>query len=118
MSTFVALLPTILLIWLPYNVFAPRVGYGDICPGEEMSHAGKFFLVVFVFIGLGMFCGPITSLAATWRLHIPGGLMTLASLTIGVGVMIFTTLEDIDQVEAIYASVITGTYAWISSFLH
>jgi Ion channel len=88
-----------------------RVGYGDICPGEEMSHLGKLFLVVFVFTGLGMFCGPITSLAAMWRLHIPGGLMALASVTIGVGVMIFTTFEELDQMEAIYASVITGVRA-------
>jgi hypothetical protein len=95
------------------HVFPPRVGYGDICPGEEMTHVGKLFLVVFVFSGLGMFCGPIASLASTWRLHIPGGLMTLASVTIGVGVMIFTTFEEIDQVEAIYASVITGMCACV-----
>jgi Ion channel len=95
----------------PVNVVVvSRVGYGDICPGEEMSHVGKLFLVVFVFSGLGMFCGPITSLASMWKLHIPGGLIALASVTIGVGVMIFIYFEELGQMEAIYASVITGVY--------
>mmetsp|Transcript_19912 Transcript_19912/g.25647 ORF Transcript_19912/g.25647 Transcript_19912/m.25647 type:complete len:233 (-) Transcript_19912:153-851(-) len=84
------------------------VGFGDICPGETIFF-GKIFLVLFSLSGLGIFCGPIMDLASSWRYQIPGGIPTLASFTLGVGVLVFTTFEGLDQTDAIYASVITGT---------
>ena len=83
------------------------VGFCDICPGET-NLAGKVFLILFSLCGLGIFCGPIMDLASSWRHQIPGGLPTLASFTIGIGVMVFTTFEGLAQTDAIYASVITG----------
>ena len=38
----------------------------------------------------------------------PGGLTALASLTLGVGATIFTSMEGLSQWEAIYASIIAG----------
>jgi hypothetical protein len=71
---------------------------------------GKIFLLVFSFIGLGMFCGPCVQLASSWRYHIPGGLPALGSFTIGLGVTIFMNLEGLDHFESVYASIITGTW--------
>ena len=49
-------------------------------------------------------------LASAWRYQIPGGLPTLAGFTLGIGVLVFTTLEGLPHTDAMYASVITGTY--------
>ncbi|KAL7567613.1 hypothetical protein ACA910_000209 [Epithemia clementina (nom. ined.)] len=84
------------------------VGFGDICPGET-NFFGKMFLVFFSLSGLGIFCGPIMEVASAWKNEIPGGLPTLASFTIGIGALLFTTIEGLAQMDAIYASVITAT---------
>lgn len=85
------------------------IGYGDICPGADLEPISKFFLVLFAMSGLGFFCGPILDLASSWRNHIPaGGFVMLASLTLGIGVALFTTFEGVSQSEAVYASVIAG----------
>lgn len=71
---------------------------------------GKLFLIVFAFAGLGIFCGPLVQLGAAWRYFIPGGLMALSTFVLGLGVTIFMTLEGLEHSEAVYASVITGTF--------
>jgi hypothetical protein len=81
---------------------------GDICPGD-LAPLSKMFLVVFAFTGLGFFCGPLMDVASTWTRHVPGGTLALGTVTIGIGVLLFTTLEGISETEAIYASVIAGT---------
>jgi hypothetical protein len=83
------------------------VGYGDICPGK-LTFESKIFLTLYLYAGLGIFCGPVMNHASSWRHHVPGGLTSLASLTIGIGAAIFTYMEGLSQSEAIYASVITG----------
>jgi len=88
-------------------ILSNSVGYGDICPGE-LTFIGKVFIVLFALGGIGIFVGPIMDLASSWRLYVPGGLLTLLSLTVGIGVAIFTMIEGIPQSEAIYASIITG----------
>lgn len=85
------------------------VGFGDICPGKNTSIFGKMFLVFFTLSGLGFFCGPMMDLASSWRNQLPGGMLNLASITIGTGVLVFSTLEGMDRMDAIYASVVTGT---------
>jgi hypothetical protein len=92
----------------PYE-YAHSVGYGDICPGD-LTLFGRIFLIVFLLTGLGMFCGPIMELASSWQRQVPGGKATLASLAVGMGVSIFTVLEGLPHMEAVYASIITGRY--------
>ena len=48
--------------------------------------------------------------AASWQGRVPGGLASLAAWVLGLGITIFTTIEGLSQTDAIYASVITGTY--------
>jgi hypothetical protein len=45
---------------------------------------------------------------SSWTSHVPGGFATVASVTIGVGVSLFSNLEGIPNSDAIYASVIVG----------
>eukprot|EP00542_Grammatophora_oceanica_P011081 CAMPEP_0194027002 /NCGR_PEP_ID=MMETSP0009_2-20130614/1236_1 /TAXON_ID=210454 /ORGANISM="Grammatophora oceanica, Strain CCMP 410" /LENGTH=210 /DNA_ID=CAMNT_0038665923 /DNA_START=156 /DNA_END=788 /DNA_ORIENTATION=- len=85
------------------------VGYGDVCPSGNMESAGKTFLVFFSFAGLGFFCGPIMDLAASWKNQVPGGIISIASLTLAIGIFLFTYLENMSHLEAAYFSVITGT---------
>mmetsp|Transcript_12038 Transcript_12038/g.20418 ORF Transcript_12038/g.20418 Transcript_12038/m.20418 type:complete len:208 (-) Transcript_12038:261-884(-) len=85
------------------------VGFGDICPSERIEFPGRFFIIVISFCGMGMFCGPVMNLASSWRDMIPGGIASLASFTLFLGVVIFTYLEGMSQSEAVYFSVITGT---------
>lgn len=82
---------------------------GDICPGD-LEPISKLFLIVFAFSSLGFFCGPILELASSWRHHVPsGGFVMLASLAVGLGVTLFTTLEaSLSQSDAVYASIIAG----------
>jgi hypothetical protein len=47
-------------------------------------------------------------LASSWKDQVPGGVATLASLAMGMGVTIFTMLEGLPQSEAVYASIVTG----------
>jgi hypothetical protein len=62
------------------------------------------------FSGLGMFCGPVMDLASSWSTRIPfGGMLALASLTIAIGVIIFTFIEEMSEADAAYMSFITGT---------
>lgn len=56
-----------------------------------------------------MFCGPVMNLASSWKEYIPGGIASLASFTLFLGVMLFTYLEEMSQSEAVYFAVITGT---------
>lgn len=86
-----------------------RVGFGDICPGKT-TFFGKLFLILFSLSGVGIFCGPIMDQASAWRHQIPGGLPALASFTIGIGVLVFSSFEGVTYLDAVYASVITGTY--------
>jgi Ion channel len=87
-------------------LLADSIGYGDICPGD-LTFIGRVFFVLFLFSGLGMFCGPIMDLASSWKKHVPGGFPALASLTVGIGAAIFS-LEGLSQSDAIYASIVTG----------
>ena len=91
------------------SITLTTVGFGDICPGDDINLLGRIFLVLFSLCGLGIFCGPVMNLASSWRNHIPGGMAPLATCTLGMGVFIFGTLEGMDHTNAIYASVITGT---------
>lgn len=71
---------------------------------------GKAFIIVIAFAGLGMFCGPVMDLAASWSASIPGGIVAVATLTIAIGVVLFTSLEQsMTQTDAAYMSVIAGT---------
>ncbi|KAI2495857.1 ion channel [Fragilaria crotonensis] len=84
------------------------VGYGDICPTKQAPLAGKLFIVLISFLGLGVFCGPLLAVTSSWRHTIPGGLFAVALWTLAMGVMVFT-YEGISTTDALYASVITGT---------
>jgi hypothetical protein len=85
-----------------------RVGYGDVCPGQ-LGWEGRIFLVVYALGCIGFFCGPVLEiLSSTWRSHLPGGVLALASFVLAAGVAIFTW-EGYSQSEALYASVIVGT---------
>jgi hypothetical protein len=81
---------------------------GDICPGN-LDPSSKLFIVLFALSGLGFFCGPLLEVASSWTNHVPGGLATLASLTVGLGVVVFSNIEGVSHSEAFYASIITGT---------
>jgi Ion channel len=85
----------------------PSVGYGDVCPGD-LTLYGRVFLVAYGLFGLGMFGGPVMALASSWTLYVPGGLATVGTTALGMGVVTFMWLENLSQSEAIYASFITG----------
>lgn len=85
------------------------VGYGDICPSEDCPIEGKFFIVFISFIGLGLFCGPLLSVTSSWRHSIPGGMVSLTSVTLAMGTCLFSMTEQVSTLEALYASIITGT---------
>ncbi|CAB9510961.1 Ion channel [Seminavis robusta] len=86
------------------------VGFGDICPGD-ISGAGRTFIVILSFSGLGMFCGPIMDLAASWKHNLPmEGAVVLLSSTVATGIFLFSyLLEEMSESEAAYFSIITGT---------
>ena len=73
------------------------------------------FLLAFVVASLGFFCGPVLQLGAAWRHAIPGGLPTVGSFVLGLGITVFTMVEGLDQFEALYAAVVTG--AWLGCVL-
>jgi Ion channel len=86
-----------------------RIGYGDICPGN-LTLYGKLFLVLFVLCGMGMFCGPVMDITSSWRTQVPhGSVIILSSVVLGLGVIIFTSIEGVSNTDALYASIITGT---------
>lgn len=88
---------------------AHRVGFGDICPADDLPVLGKAFIMITSFTGLGMFCGPVMDLAASWSDSVPGGMLSLTTVTIAIGVMLFTHIEDMSESDAAYMSFITGT---------
>ena len=73
---------------------------------------------MFAFSSLGFFCGPILELASSWKHHVPsGGFVMLASLSVGLGVTLFTTLEaSLSQSDAVYASIIAGELRCLHRF--
>lgn len=57
-----------------------------------------------------MFCGPVMDIAGSWSANVPGGILGVTMLTIAIGVVLFTYLEDtLSEVDAAYMSFITGT---------
>jgi len=84
------------------------VGFGDICPGN-ISVFGKAFISSLCFSSLGLFCGPIMDLAASWRHSVPSGMIAVTLFTVAIGVAVFTISEEMFYSEAIYLSIITGT---------
>ena len=86
------------------------VGYGDICPADLTGHdSSKLFLVVFAFLGLGFFCGPVMDFAAQWANEVPGGNATSLITAIALGIGLFSHFEGWDAKDSAYYSVITGT---------
>eukprot|EP00531_Pseudo-nitzschia_arenysensis_P013252 CAMPEP_0116156346 /NCGR_PEP_ID=MMETSP0329-20121206/22784_1 /TAXON_ID=697910 /ORGANISM="Pseudo-nitzschia arenysensis, Strain B593" /LENGTH=195 /DNA_ID=CAMNT_0003653425 /DNA_START=16 /DNA_END=600 /DNA_ORIENTATION=+ len=85
------------------------VGFGDICPGDFSDPLGDLFLLVLPILGLGFFCGPILTLASSWQKRIPGGAVSLGSVTLALGVSALTVFEGLELKDAIHLSIITGT---------
>ena len=56
-----------------------------------------------------MFGGPVMGLAGSWSDWVPGGLVTIGTMAIGLGVGIFMQVEGLSEAEAVYAAFITGT---------
>lgn len=85
------------------------VGYGDICPSDTLSHLGRLFVVLLSFSGLGMFCGPVMDYSASWKERLPGGAVGPGIIAIVLGTLLFVYLEEMETVDAMYFSVVTGT---------
>jgi hypothetical protein len=83
---------------------------GDICPDSTLAPISKLFIVLFAYSGLGFFCGPLLDIASSWTKHIPGGILTLSTLTLGIGVLLFSNFEGVSQTDAVYASFIVGKF--------
>jgi hypothetical protein len=83
------------------------VGFGDICPGKT-GLGGGIFLTILPLLGLGFFCGPVLSMASFWKNEVPGGVLSLATVTLVLGVSVLTTVEEMSLADAIHLSVITG----------
>lgn len=99
-----------LFLLLYLFVYYNSVGFGDICPSDNLSTVGRAFIVTMAFCGLGMFCGPVMELTSSWSTTVPGGMLALTTLTIALGVAIFTyILEEMSELDAAYMSFITGT---------
>lgn len=47
--------------------------------------------------------------AASWSANVPGGIAGVFMLTIAIGVVLFTYLEEMSETDAAYMSFITGT---------
>jgi len=84
------------------------VGFGDICPSKDLSASGKTFILLLSLFGLGFFLGPVMDLASSWKHRVPGGLFAVASITLVLGILLFSNLEGLSQLEAAYFSVIAG----------
>lgn len=85
------------------------VGYGDICPSDELTHLGKSFIVMLSFCGLGMFCGPIMDFSASWKDRIPGGVLGPGLFALAFGTSLFMQIEEMEWNSAVYFAIITGT---------
>jgi hypothetical protein len=59
-------------------------------------------------VGLGFFCGPLLALASSWKQQVPGGITAVGSVTLGLGVLIFTMIEGMSPSDAVHLSIITG----------
>lgn len=91
------------------------VGFGDICPGEFSDPLGDLFLLVLPILGLGFFCGPILTMASSWQKRIPGGAVSLGSVTLALGVSALTVFEGLELKDAIHLSIITGMFEQYSN---
>jgi hypothetical protein len=67
------------------------------------------FIVTLSFCGMGMFCGPIMDFSSSWKRRIPGGVLGPGIASLGLGVLLFTQLEEMSALNAAYLSIITGT---------
>lgn len=47
-------------------------------------------------------------MASFWKNRVHGGYLYMLSVTLGIGTIIFTDIEGLSTVDAIYASMITG----------
>jgi hypothetical protein len=85
------------------------IGFGDICPSDKTTITGKAFIVFLAIAGLGMFTGPVMDLTSSWKNQVPGGFVGVIIVTLGLGISIFTTLEGMTEVEALYFTIVAGT---------
>ena len=85
------------------------IGYGDICPSQKLSYLGRLFIVLLSLCGLGMFCGPVMTLASSWTKRIPGGALGPGLFVFALGMLLFTQIEEMEMSRAAYLTVITGT---------
>ena len=86
-----------------------RIGFGDICPGNDIDAEGRLFLTIFPILGLGFFCGPILQLAASWRTQVPGGPLTVVAFTLAVGIALLTSIEGMEITDALHFCIVMGT---------
>jgi Ion channel len=71
-----------------------RVGYGDICPGTDVTIEGRIFLILLALGSLGFFCGPVLDLASSWHKKLPGGgPLSVVLVVVALGVAIYSYLE-------------------------
>lgn len=84
------------------------IGLGDICPANP-DMMGRIFLSLYPLLGLGFFCGPILDMASSWRMQVTGGPWLVVVLTLGMGVVLFTYLEELSWTESLHFSVVLGT---------
>jgi hypothetical protein len=87
------------------------IGFGDICPGET-DIIGELFVTILSMIGIGFFCGPLLSVASQWKHQVPGGIVPLATMTLGMGMSMFTALEGMSYSEAFHLCIIAGMYSF------
>ena len=87
------------------------VGYGDICPTENISQFGRLFIITLSLCGLGFFCGPIMDYSSSWKDRIQGRAVGPALFALVFGALLFQeVIEDInDWHTALYFCLITGT---------
>lgn len=85
------------------------VGFGEICPGEFSNPLGDLFLMILPLLGLGFFSGPILTMASSWQTQFPGGVLSIGTLTLALGVSALTVLEGIEFKDAIHLTIHTGT---------
>ena len=88
-----------------------RVGYGDICPTENIPTVGRIFIISLSLCGLGIFCGPVMDYSSSWKDRIQGGAVGPALFALVIGTLLFHQLfDDInDWHTALYFTLITTT---------
>ncbi len=65
-------------------------------------------MLVLPLLGLGFFCGPILTMASEWQKRIPGGAVSVGSVTLAFGVSALTVFEGMEFKEAVHLSIHTG----------